>query len=72
MRDIWRIPRILTLVRKIWNKNPDLRFGQLISNIVNIDREYTPYTKLDDIFYLEDIELENKLKKVLEKGWEKQ
>ena len=33
MRDCKRIPKILKELERIWNKHPDLRFGQLIINI---------------------------------------
>lgn len=33
MRDINRIDRILTHIKRIWNQYPDLRFNQLIHNL---------------------------------------
>lgn len=33
MRDKRRIDRILKLIRKIWMKDPDMRFGQLLINV---------------------------------------
>ena len=33
MRDKRRIDRILKLLRKIWMKDPDMRFGQLLINV---------------------------------------
>ena len=35
MRDPTRIDRILDSLRDIWKKNPDLRLGQLICNVVS-------------------------------------
>lgn len=48
MRDPSRISRVLELVRKCWETQPDLRLGQLIQNVCE------PY-------YTEDEELEEKL-----------
>jgi len=52
MRDIKRINKILGLIKKIWKENPDLRLCQLIKNCFNSD----------DIYYVEDEELERSLK----------
>ncbi len=40
MRDPKRIPQILNRIEKIWEQNPDLRFGQLIMNAINPDYLY--------------------------------
>ena len=50
MRDPNRIPVILDEIRKVWEKYPDLRLGQLISN---------PYP---DPFFVEDERLVETLK----------
>jgi uncharacterized protein YihD (DUF1040 family) len=49
MRDPNRIPRILKHLQDIWERNPDLRLGQLIENVF-------PNTEYDFIsaYYLED------------------
>lgn len=52
MRDPKRIPRILTLIERIWKKNPDLRLTQMICNC------FPP----GDPYYKEDDELEEALK----------
>jgi uncharacterized protein YihD (DUF1040 family) len=44
MRDPERIPEIITLLHAAWTAYPDLRLGQLISNIANTR----------DPFYVED------------------
>jgi uncharacterized protein YihD (DUF1040 family) len=49
MRDLKRIPEILDGIKKIWEEHPDLRLGQLISNMS--DRSPWP------LFYIEDDEL---------------
>ena len=36
MRDPKRIEPILSLIREIWTKHPDLRLTQLIMNALNI------------------------------------
>jgi len=53
MRDSKRIPKILKLIEKIWNKYPDLRLTQLILNA----REFE-----GDPYYMEDGDLERNLK----------
>ena len=52
MRDPKRIERILKLIEKIWNKNPDLRLCQLIGNCFNAG----------DLYYVEDDTLKKQLK----------
>lgn len=34
MRDASRIPEILKRLEELWKKYPDLRLGQLISNVI--------------------------------------
>lgn len=34
MRDVSRIPEILKRLEELWKKYPDLRLGQLISNVI--------------------------------------
>lgn len=51
MRDPERIRRILKIVEKIWNENPDLRLCQLIGNC----------WPAGDLYHKEDSELEKKL-----------
>lgn len=46
MRDPTRIPRILYRIGEIWWKNPELRLGQLIMNV--IDSKYL-YEIEDDL-----------------------
>lgn len=52
MRNINRIVPLLKLIEDIWKKNPDLRLTQLIGNCYS----------LDDLYYVEDNDLEIKLK----------
>lgn len=54
MRDPKRIPKILKELQEIWEKNPDLRLGQLISN-ASIDRH---------LYFMEDVELLSNIKRV--------
>ena len=54
MRDPERIPEILDELRKVWEKSPDLRLGQLIDNIVT----RTPCP----LFYIEDEDLVERIK----------
>jgi uncharacterized protein YihD (DUF1040 family) len=65
MRDPERIEPMLSLIREVWTKAPDLRLTQLIMNALNAN--YDPY-------YIEDDDLEkaltkyNKLIKVVGRG----
>lgn len=47
MRDKDRIPVMLDELRKLWEKYPDLRLGQLITNVINNPT----------LYYIEDAEL---------------
>ena len=51
MRDITRITEILKRLQNIWEKNPDMRLAQVISNVFPC----TPDTKID-MFFFEDEE----------------
>jgi uncharacterized protein YihD (DUF1040 family) len=57
MRPTNRIERILEKLKRVWEKQPDTRLGQLISNLPKDDR---------DIFFIEDEELEKMLNEDLE------
>jgi len=46
MRDPARIEKILSVIREIWYRNPDLRLSQLIMNALGI--AYDPYYIEDD------------------------
>ena len=46
-RDPNRIPNIINLLQKAWEKNPDWRLGQLFENLKRDSEE-------DDLFYIED------------------
>ena len=61
MRDPKRINKILELIKKIWEKNPDLRLCQLIGNIGNCFPSGDLYHIEDDllmkalkIYYLDE------------------
>ena len=61
MRDPARIPRILVKLQTYWEKNPDLRLGQLVWALAETDMD-------TDTFYLEDNVLEEALDTRLEGG----
>lgn len=42
---------MLRVLNYVWEKNPHLRFGQLLVNVVN------PSTPCPEIFYIEDADL---------------
>ena len=46
-------------LKLLWKKNPELRFGQLISNLTESGEK--------DIFYLEDSDLKIKIEKEIKK-----
>ena len=59
MRDINRIPHMFVLLGKIWKRNPDLRFAQLVEILKS---------KLgtDDMYYVEDDDLVKLLERMVE------
>lgn len=61
MRDPKRIPRIIAKIKQLWELTPDLRFGQLVSYIVNWEEA----KEQKDLFYIEDEDFAAKLEKVL-------
>ena len=52
MRDPDRIDAVLTLLREVWELEPDLRLGQLIFNAARIRQP-----SLCDVFWIEDGDL---------------
>ena len=62
MRDPKRIDGFCDLLKKIWKRVPDWRFGQLISNLGR-QLEWTP----GGFFYAEDEEFMNELARILAK-----
>lgn len=47
MRDPKRIDALLSQIRVIWEKSPDLRLGQLICNVIDEDED--PYNVEDEV-----------------------
>lgn len=62
MRDPKRIDKFCDLLKEIWKRVPDWRFGQLISNLGR-QLEWTP----GGFFYMEDEEFMNELARILAK-----
>jgi len=57
MRDTGRIPKILKRLQRIWEKEPDLRLGQLIENVFpNTEFDYISSYYLEDIPFIETLE----------------
>lgn len=56
-RDIDRIETILDLIRQIWNKQPELRLGQLLCNLQGSN---------ENTFYYEDEQLIKDLQEMLD------
>lgn len=66
MRDPKRIDEFCDLLKELWKRVPDWRFGQLISNLgrqFRSDFEWTPGA----LFYMEDEEFMNELARILAK-----
>lgn len=60
MRDPERISGILASVEELWRKHPDMRLGQLVSNLMSGDQS---------IFYVEDDVLYRKLRNTVISGF---
>jgi uncharacterized protein YihD (DUF1040 family) len=54
MRDPNRIPEIMALLQRGWQKVPQWRLGQLIEN-------FKRYIGVNDLFYIEDDEMIEKI-----------
>ena len=63
MKNTKRIKRILTKGESIWKQYPDLRFYQLVSDILSdkLDNKYSHYYTEDDVF-------ENQLNEFIERN----
>lgn len=57
-RDPARIDYILAKLGDLWSIHPDMRLGQLISNLKGVGPQ--------DVFHFEDDDLEDQLNKVLD------
>lgn len=64
MRDPARIDKILKLLENYWKLNPDLRLGQIVSNMASLHRNWL----VKDTFYTEDEVVEEGLIKMGEKN----
>jgi uncharacterized protein YihD (DUF1040 family) len=62
MRDIKRIPKVLSVIESFWGLYPDMRFFQFIEYIESMVKEEL---KKEDLFYLEDDQLIEFLNKKL-------
>lgn len=51
MREPERIEEMLSVLRAVWEQNPDLRLGQLLVNAVR------PEEPCPEVFYVEDASL---------------
>jgi hypothetical protein len=49
-----RIPKVLKTIREVWERFPDLRLGQLLTNATDMG---------DILYYVEDEELVEKLER---------
>jgi len=54
-RDPNRIPEVLLLIGEVWEKQPDLRLGQLLLNYLEVQ------TPCPELYYIEDDALLKKL-----------
>ena len=61
-RPIDRIPRILEKLSRFWHQHADWRLGQLIENVLEVDKPGPGHALPEpDLFYVEDEELERRL-----------
>lgn len=67
MRDPKRIPVILAKLEELWKKYPDLRFGQLVGNILRESEDYSNFFSY--LFYIEDSDFEKRIDEIVQKGW---
>lgn len=57
MRDVNRIKPFLSKIEEYWLKNQDLRFGQIVMNIIQSE------TSNSQIYYIEDDNFFRKIKR---------
>ena len=57
MRDPERIPLVLAAVERQWRKNPDARLGQVIVNLLRLNRNVPYEDESRVLFNVEDGEL---------------
>lgn len=65
MRDVNRIKPFCDEFAELWANYPDLRFGQIMSNIAR----YCQIEKRIDMFFLEENELMEIIRNQLRKDW---
>ncbi len=61
MRDPKRIEKVIGKLRQLWQSYPDQRLGQLVINLAP--------NGADDLWSMEEPELEKKIDGILEHGW---
>jgi len=54
MRDPNRIPKVLAVIKEVWNQYPDLRFWQLLPVLQSYINGVHGKPQNSDLFYLED------------------
>lgn len=54
-RDPKRIPEVLRLIEEVWQRQPDLRLGQLLLNHID------PVSPCPQLYYIEDDDLLRRL-----------
>jgi hypothetical protein len=65
MRDVERIDKFLRKLSELWKIIPDLRFPQLYTVIAIQAKDKF---KIEDIYYLEEDQLEKIIKDIIENG----
>ena len=65
MREQERINRILSLVKRYWHLYPDMRLAQIIANLNAQHRANAKLPRDIDVFFLEDGDLEEQLRRSL-------
>jgi hypothetical protein len=51
MRDEARITAVMNYIESVWREHPDMRFGQLIINVIMLDEDCETSADLDKILW---------------------
>lgn len=70
MRDINRIPMVLSAVEQLWKQYPDMRFFQFMNYMQELVNAYNRKGPDTDLFYLEDDKLLETLYPLINMGEE--
>lgn len=66
MRDINRIPVVLSMVEQLWKDYPDMRFFQFVDFLCQVVNANNGRSADGDLFYLEDAKFIEELGNLIE------